>query len=68
MAGELLVIIIGQPSIGALLNTFQDQTDMASAIAIIIVILALGIVIDTLFRKADAVIRRRRGMTDPAAA
>jgi NitT/TauT family transport system permease protein len=68
MAGELLVIIIGQPSIGALLNAFQDQSDMASAIAIIIVILVLGIVIDTLFTKADAVIRRRRGMTDPAVA
>jgi NitT/TauT family transport system permease protein len=66
MAGELLVIIVGQPSIGALLNTFQDQADMASAIAMIIVILALGIVVDTLFSKADAVIRRRRGMTDPA--
>jgi sulfonate transport system permease protein len=68
MAGELLVIIIGQPSIGALLNAFQDQSDMASAIAIIIVILVLGILIDTLFSKADAVIRRRRGMTDPAGA
>jgi NitT/TauT family transport system permease protein len=68
MAGELLVIIIGQPSIGALLNAFQDQTDMTSAIAIIIVILVLGIVIDTLFTKVDAVIRRRRGMTDPAVA
>src|SRR5499433_1287680 len=68
MAGELLVIIIGQPSIGALLNAFQDQSDMASAIAIMIGILALGIVIDMLFSKTDAVIRRRRGMTDPASA
>ena len=68
MAGELLVIIIGQPSIGALLNAFQDQSDMASAIAVIIVILVLGIVIDTLFTKADTVIRRRRGMTDTAVA
>jgi NitT/TauT family transport system permease protein len=67
MAGELLVIIIGQPSIGALLNADQDQTDMASAVAIMIVILALGI-IDALFTKADAVIRGRRGMTDPATA
>src|SRR6516164_9772966 len=56
MAGELLVIIFGQPSIGTLLNAFQDQSDMASAIAIIIVILVLGIVIDTLFTKADTVI------------
>jgi len=68
MAGELLVIILGQPSIGALLSAAQDQSDMASAIAIMIVILALGIIIDMLFSKADAVIRRRRGMTDPASA
>jgi NitT/TauT family transport system permease protein len=68
MAGELLVIILGQPSIGALLSAFQDQSDMASAIAIMIVILALGIIIDTLFTKADAELRRRRGMTDPASA
>ncbi len=68
MAGELLVIILGQPSIGALLSADQDQSDMASAIAIMIVILVLGIVIDMLFSKADAVIRRRRGMTDPATA
>ena len=68
MAGELLVIILGQPSIGALLSADQDQSDMASAIAIMIVILVLGIVIDMLFSKADAVLRRRRGMTDPASA
>ena len=68
MAGELLVIILGQPSIGALLSAAQHQTDMASAIAILIVILALGIIIDMLFSKTDAVIRRRRGMTDPASA
>ena len=68
MAGELLVIIFNQPSIGALLSSAQDQTDMTTAIAIMIVILVLGIIIDALFSKADAVIRRRRGMTDPASA
>jgi NitT/TauT family transport system permease protein len=68
MAGELLVIILGQVSIGTLLSADQDQTDMPSAIAIMIVILALGIGIDMLFGKADAVLRRRRGMTDPASA
>ena len=66
LAGELLVIILGQVSIGTLLSADQDQADMPSAIAIMIVILALGIVIDMLFSKADAVLRRRRGMTDPA--
>jgi NitT/TauT family transport system permease protein len=68
MAGELLVIIFNQPSIGALLSSAQDQTDMTTAIAIMIVILVLGIIIDMLFSKADAVIRWRRGMTDPASA
>ena len=66
MAGELLVIIFGQPSIGALLSSAQDQTDMTTAIALMIVILVLGIIVDMLFSKTDAVIRRRRGMTDPA--
>jgi NitT/TauT family transport system permease protein len=68
MAGELLVIILGQVSIGTLLSADQDQTDMPSAIAIMIVILVLGIVIDMMFSKADAVLRRRRGMTEPASA
>ncbi len=68
LAGELLVIILGQVSIGTLLNADQDQADMPSAIAIMIVILALGIGIDMLFSKADTVLRRRRGMTDPASA
>jgi sulfonate transport system permease protein len=66
MAGELLVIILGQPSIGALLSTDQDSSDMASAVAIMIVILVLGIAIDMVFSKADSVLRHRRGMTGPA--
>ncbi|HEY3036219.1 MAG TPA: ABC transporter permease [Streptosporangiaceae bacterium] len=66
MAGELLVIIMGQPSIGVLLSTFQDQSAMASTISIMIVILVLGIVVDLIFTRVDAAIRRRRGMLDPA--
>jgi NitT/TauT family transport system permease protein len=67
MAGELLVIIMGQPSIGVLLSTFQDQSEMASTISIMIVILVLGIVVDLIFTRIDTSIRRRRGMLDPAA-
>jgi sulfonate transport system permease protein len=66
MAGELLVIIMGQPSIGVLLSTFQDQSEMASTISIMIVILVLGIVVDLIFARIDTSIRRRRGMLDPA--
>jgi NitT/TauT family transport system permease protein len=63
MAGELLVIIANQPSLGVLLSTDQDQADMVSATAIIIVILILGILVHTLFSVADKAIRRRWGLT-----
>jgi sulfonate transport system permease protein len=63
MAGELLVIIANQPSLGVLLSTDQDQADMQSATAIIIVILVLGILVHTLFSLADRAIRRRWGLT-----
>jgi len=63
MAGELLVTIANQPSLGVLLNTDQDQSDMESATAIIIVILILGVIVDQLFGVADRGIRRRWGLT-----
>jgi NitT/TauT family transport system permease protein len=63
MAGELLVIIANQPSLGVLLSTDQDQADMQSATAIIIVILIIGIFVHTLFSMADRSIRRRWGLT-----
>jgi len=62
MAGELLVIIANQPSLGVLLSTDQDQSDMVSATAIIIVILVIGILVDQLFGLADRGIRRRWGL------
>jgi NitT/TauT family transport system permease protein len=63
MAGELLVLIVGQaPSLGILLNTAQDNQDLSGAIAIMIVILLIGIVVDTVFTKVDLSIRRRRGL------
>jgi NitT/TauT family transport system permease protein len=62
MAGELLVIIANQPSLGVLLSTDQDQADMQSATAIMIVILILGIVVHSLFSAADRGVRRRWGL------
>ena len=63
MAGELLVIIANQPSLGVLLSNYQEQSDLESATAIIIVILILGIIVHTLFGMADKSIRRRWGLT-----
>jgi hypothetical protein len=45
-----------------LLSTDQDQADMQSATAIIIVILLIGIFVHTLFSMADRAIRRRWGL------
>src|SRR5260370_34816682 len=66
MAGELLVLILGQPSLGVLLNNDQDQQDFAGVTSMMIVILVIGIVVDTVFTKADLTIRRRRGLLDPS--
>jgi NitT/TauT family transport system permease protein len=63
MAGELLVVIANKPSLGVLLSTDQDQTDMPSTVAIMIVILIIGILVDQLFNQANGVIRRRWGLT-----
>jgi NitT/TauT family transport system permease protein len=62
MAGELIVVIANQPSLGILLSTDQDQADMVSATAIMIVILIIGILVDTAFGAADQALRRRRGL------
>jgi NitT/TauT family transport system permease protein len=68
MAAELFIAIIGQLSIGQLLSVDQQNLDFTGASSIIIVILVIGIVIDTLFTKVDLTIRRRRGLLDPATA
>ncbi len=62
-AGELLVIVPNSPSIGVLLSSDQDQTDMAGVISIMIVILVLGVAVDMLFNVLNDSIRRRRGLT-----
>jgi NitT/TauT family transport system permease protein len=63
LAGELLVLIANRPSLGVLLSTDQDQSDMPSVVAIMIVILVLGICVDAAFGVANNAIRRRWGLT-----
>jgi NitT/TauT family transport system permease protein len=66
MAGELLVIIVGNLSLGILLNNAQDNQDLTGAISIMIVILVIGIVVDAIFSKTDRAVRRRRGLLTDA--
>ncbi len=64
IAAEIVVIILGQPSLGVLLSNDQDQADMAGAISIILVILVIGIVVDVLFNAINGRIRNRWGVAD----
>jgi NitT/TauT family transport system permease protein len=63
LTAELLVLVAGVPSIGVLFEADQDQTDMPSTIAIMIVILILGVIVDALFVQANKAIRKRWGLT-----
>jgi NitT/TauT family transport system permease protein len=67
MAGELVVQIIGQFTIGQQLSVDQQNLDFAGATATLIVILVIGLAVDTVFTKVDLGVRRRRGLLDPAA-
>jgi sulfonate transport system permease protein len=68
LAGELLVTVTGQRSLGTLLATGQRRGDTAAVLAVMIVILVLGVLTDVAFGTADEAVRRRRGMAGPASA
>jgi len=63
LTAELLVLVAGEPSIGVLFSADQDQTDMPSTIAIMLVILVLGVAVDAAFGAVNQVIRKRWGLT-----
>jgi NitT/TauT family transport system permease protein len=67
MAGELLVLVANTSSIGVLLSNDQSNLDMAGAISVMIVILILGMIVDSLFGGMDRRIRRRRGLGETLA-
>jgi NitT/TauT family transport system permease protein len=65
MAGELLVIIAAQPSIGVRLQFAREFSDAPGLLATMIVILVIGIVVDLLFfGTLDRAIRRRWGLLE----
>jgi NitT/TauT family transport system permease protein len=66
MAGELLVIVANRPSIGDQLQFAREFSRSSQMLALMIVILVIGIVVDTVFGRADVAIRRRWGLIDPA--
>ncbi|WP_405142982.1 ABC transporter permease [Sphaerisporangium sp. NBC_01403] len=62
MAGELLVIIAHQTSIGEQLDNARELSDAPGLLATMIVILVIGIVVDMCFGAADNALRRRWGL------
>ena len=63
MAGELLVIIKGKPSIGSLLQENRAVNDYRGLLAVMIVILVIGIIVDSVvFGRLEKAIRRRWGL------
>jgi NitT/TauT family transport system permease protein len=62
MAGELVVLVFNQPSLGELLNNDQQQSDLESASVIMIVIFIIGVFVDAVFGAADRSIRKRWGL------
>ena len=68
MAGELLVIIAGQSSIGQRLAFSRDTSDVKGLIATMIVILVIGILIDALFfGTIERSVRQRWGLIEESA-
>jgi NitT/TauT family transport system permease protein len=67
MAGELLVIIANKPSIGTQLQVAREFSDAEMLLATMIVILMIGIFVDSVvFGRLERLIRSRWGLIDPA--
>lgn len=64
MAGELLVIVANRPSIGDQLQFAREFSRADQMLSLMLVILVVGIVVDTVFGRADRTIRRRRGLIE----
>jgi NitT/TauT family transport system permease protein len=69
MAGELLVIVAGANSVGVRLQLARELLDAPQVLAIMVVILAIGILVDALFfGQIEKGLRQRRGLIDTSAA
>ena len=62
MAGELLVIIADSPSLGTTLDFARQTSKAPELIATMLVILVIGMIVDTVFGATSRTIRRNRGL------
>jgi NitT/TauT family transport system permease protein len=67
LAGELLVQIVGTKSLGFRLETERTFASADGVMAVMMVIFAIGVIVDALFfAQAERAIRRRYGLLDEA--
>ncbi|MFV0309341.1 MAG: ABC transporter permease [Desertimonas sp.] len=63
LAGELLVIVANQPSIGARMEMERQFSDAVGLMSGMILILLIGVIVDSaVFSTLDRALRRRRGL------
>jgi NitT/TauT family transport system permease protein len=65
LAGEIIVVIASKPSIGQSLTQSRDLSDYPQMMALMLVILFLGIIIDAaVFGTMERAVRKRWGLAD----
>jgi NitT/TauT family transport system permease protein len=65
MAGELLVIIAGQPSVGVRLQLSRELSDAPGLLATMLVVLSIGIIVDlVVFGTLERRVRERWGLVE----
>jgi NitT/TauT family transport system permease protein len=63
LAGELLVIVPGRESLGVLLQTGRDLSNSAMLLAAMVIILAVGVAVDTVvFGRLERAVRKAYGL------
>jgi NitT/TauT family transport system permease protein len=68
MAGELLVILSSRPALGSQLQFARELSDAPGLLALMLVVLLIGVLVDGLcFAAIERRIRRRRGLVEVGA-
>jgi NitT/TauT family transport system permease protein len=67
MAGEIITTVPGEPNVGGLLNINRTLSNAAGVMAMMLIILVIGIVVDALlFSTLERAVARRWGLSGPA--
>jgi NitT/TauT family transport system permease protein len=63
MAGEIIGVVSHQPALGQQLQVARDFADAQQLLALMIVIFAIGVTVDSMFGAADRAVRSRWGLS-----